>query len=270
MVRFGGEMKLLDRQVPYAQFLDRLRHAAERILLLDYDGTLAPFTTDREHAYPYPEVPGLLERIMRNGTRVVLISGRPAREVARLIGATPHPEIWGSHGFERMMPDGSHFIGRLPEVQDAGLAAAFSSLQGYSLEANLERKAGGVALHWRGLVRPAREALREKALQSWQPLLGPHHLRLLEFDGGLEIRVPAANKGDAVLCILREAGMDPAVAFMGDDQTDEDAFHMLKGRGLPILVSAEPRPTEAEVWLEPPGELLEFLRRWLLASGGEA
>ena len=263
-------MKLLDRQAPYSHFLDQLKLAQERILLLDYDGTLAPFTTDRDRAFPYPEVPRLLAGIMTAGTRVVLISGRPAQELVRLSSTRPHPEIWGSHGFERLMPDGSHFIGRLPEIQEEGLSAAFQALQQAGLQQNLERKAGGVALHWRGAPRTAIEALREQALQAWQPLLVPHHLRLLEFDGGLEIRVPAANKGDAVLCILREAAKDPAVAYLGDDQTDEDAFLALKGRGLPILVSAEPRPTAAEVWLEPPGELIEFLRQWLLACGGEA
>ncbi|PYX18171.1 MAG: hypothetical protein DMG84_00935 [Acidobacteria bacterium] len=74
-------MKALERQISYGSFLDRLRSASARVLLLDYDGTLAPFSADRNLAFPYPEVPDLLARIMAEGTRVVLISGRPAREL---------------------------------------------------------------------------------------------------------------------------------------------------------------------------------------------
>jgi trehalose 6-phosphate phosphatase len=263
-------MKLLDRQAPYSHFLDRLKLAPQRILLLDYDGTLAPFTTDRDRAFPYPQVPRLLEAIMAADTRLVLVSGRPARELVALSGAHPHPEIWGSHGFERIMADGSHFTASLPPVQEAGLSSAFAALQRAGLDKSMERKVGSIAVHWRGLGAPEKDRLKEQVLQAWRPLLDVHGLRLLEFDGGLEVRAPAANKGEAVLCILREAGRDPAVAYLGDDQTDEDAFRVLKGRGLPILVSAEPRPTLAEIWLRPPEELLEFLRQWLLACGGTA
>ena len=60
-------MKVLERQITYAPFLERLRSAPARVLLLDYDGTLAPFCVDRTLAFPYPEVPPLIVRIMRTG-----------------------------------------------------------------------------------------------------------------------------------------------------------------------------------------------------------
>ena len=48
-------MKVLERQLAYSPFLERLRSATSRVLLLDYDGTLAPFSVDRSLALPYPE-----------------------------------------------------------------------------------------------------------------------------------------------------------------------------------------------------------------------
>src|SRR5258707_402536 len=104
-----------------ATFFDRLRNAPSRALLLDYDGTLAPFTPDREHAFPYPEIPELVARIMRTGTRVVLVSGRPATELLFLSGIHPHPEIWGSHGSERLLPDGSYEVEAPPPEQRTAL-----------------------------------------------------------------------------------------------------------------------------------------------------
>jgi trehalose-6-phosphatase len=57
------------------------------------------------------------------------------------------------------------------------------------------------------------------------------------------------------------------IAFLGDDLTDEDAFQVLRGRGLTILVRADHRETMAEAWLKPPAELIDFLERWRNVCG---
>jgi len=132
----------------------------------------------------------------------------------------------------------------------------------------MEVKPGGVAVHWRGLDAARAEKIAKEVSRLWRPLLERAPLRLLEFDGGLEIRVAGPGKGDAVNAILRETTPGAAIAYLGDDQTDEDAFHALKGNGLTALVRAQSRPTAAEIWLQPPHELLQFLEEWLRASGG--
>src|ERR1022692_4886557 len=48
-------------------FLRTVARASESALLLDYDGTLAPFHTQRDQAFPYPGVALLLQEIMRDG-----------------------------------------------------------------------------------------------------------------------------------------------------------------------------------------------------------
>src|ERR1700683_2707419 len=44
-------------------FIDELRKSAFSVLLLDYDGTLAPFSLDRDVAVPYPGVRAVLQNI---------------------------------------------------------------------------------------------------------------------------------------------------------------------------------------------------------------
>ncbi|PYX25785.1 MAG: trehalose-phosphatase [Acidobacteria bacterium] len=262
-------MKALERQISYAAFLDQLRSASTRVLLLDYDGTLAPFTVDRSLALPYPNVAERLMRIMKTGTRVVLISGRPAREVVSLIGIDPHPEIWGSHSLERLKADGSYEICQIPLQQQAGLSLAAQLLQAVQLDSQTEVKPGSVAVHWRGLTPSEVVEIKTKIRHLWLPLVTEYPLSLLEFDGGLEIRIPGRDKGDAIRAILTETKPDAAVAYLGDDQTDEDAFRALKGRGLTALVRPQSRPTAADIWLQPPQELIEFFDDWLHAVGGE-
>lgn len=261
-------MKVIERQITYGPFLEHLRSAPARILLLDYDGTLAPFCVDRSLAVPYPGVPPLIVRIMNQGTRVVLISGRPVRELLLLSGISPQPEIWGSHGLERLMADGSYEVSSVPAHKDYLLAAA-AILRDAGLEDRTEIKPGGVAVHWRGLTPAKAEKLAREVPQLWKPLLDRAPLSLLEFDGGLEIRVAGRGKGDAVRAILKESGPGATVAYLGDDQTDEDAFQALKGNGLTVLVRPQSRPTAADIWLQPPHELLQFLEEWLRASGGQ-
>jgi trehalose 6-phosphate phosphatase len=268
LLKLEAGMKTLERHILSGRFLERLRTAPSRVLLLDYDGTLAPFTVDRKRAVPYAEVPQWISRIMAQGSRVILISGRPARELQTLCGIEPPPEIWGSHGLERLLSDGRYEVGPTPAHHDH-LVAAAALLCDAGLESQTELKPGGVAVHWRGLERAQAERLAKEVPQIWKPLLDRAPLRLLEFDQGLEIRVAGPGKGDAVRAILKEAGEGAVVAYLGDDQTDEEAFRALKGKGLTVLVRAQSRPTAAEVWLQPPHELLQFFREWLHASGGE-
>lgn len=253
-----------------ATFLDRLRITPARVLLLDYDGTLAPFTSDREHAFPYPEIPELVARIMRTGTRVVLISGRPATELLFLSGIHPYPEIWGSHGAERLLPDGSYWVEPPSPDHQSALKAAVHSLNACGFSSRVEVKPGGVAVHWRGVPLAERTVMETKIRNLFGPAIDDHGLHLLPFDGGLELRAPGKNKGDAVSAILQESGPEVAAAYLGDDQTDENAFRAIKGWGIAILVRPEPRPTEADLWLRPPEELGRFLRDWLTACGAEA
>src|SRR5205809_1593737 len=146
----------------WVPFFNRVRHAPRRVLLLDYDGTLAPFTPDRTRAFPYREIPELLSKIMRHRTRVVLVSGRAATELVFLSGIHPHPEIWGSHGSERLLPDGSYEVDTLPPEQQHALQIALRSLRSCGLDSRTETKPGGLAVHWRGLSPEERSSIEQK------------------------------------------------------------------------------------------------------------
>jgi trehalose 6-phosphate phosphatase len=244
-------------------FLQQIGAAPESVLLLDYDGTLAPFHVDRSRAYPYHGVVSLLDGIMRCGkTRVIIVSGRPIVEMRALLTPIHELEMWGSHGLERQLSDGSYSRVEVSEADAASLREAEECVVAAGLLSRSEMKHGGIAIHWRGL--PSAEARRIQALteDGWAPLAAGSGLRLLHFEAGLELRVSHPDKGDAVRTIL--AGLDARVpiAFLGDDLTDEDAFQVLRGRGLTVLVRTDYRETAAEAWLRPPQELLGFLERW--------
>jgi trehalose 6-phosphate phosphatase len=245
-------------------FLQTLARASESVLLLDYDGTLAPFQARRDQAYPYPGVALLLQEIVRScRTRVVVISGRDAMDVFPLLNLHPRPEVWGNHGLHRLKADGSTEMPRLDERTLDGLSDADRWLGYQQIRHLAEFKMGGVAVHWRGLSETGMEDLRARVLLGWRPIAEHNGLDLLEFDGGVEIRTREANKGDAVRMFLSEISPDMPVAYLGDDTTDESAFKALEDRGISVLVRPTWRRTSAQFWLKPPDELLDFLELWL-------
>ena len=217
--------------------LHSVAQASRAALLLDYDGTLAPFHTERDRAYPYPGVTSVLQEIVRNGrTRVVIVSGRGAAEILPLLNIHPQPEVWGIHGLQRLRADGSTEMPSLDERTLNGLSDAERWLGYQQLRHVAEFKAGSIAVHWRGLSDSDADALRARVWLGWGPIAESNGLDLLEFDGGIEMRTPAADKGDAVRGLLKEIGPDAPVAYLGDDNTDESAFRAIQGRGISVLV----------------------------------
>ena len=245
----------------------RVATAARRVLILDYDGTLAPFRAARNEARPYGGVVEALTALQETGgTRLVLVSGRDLDSLLSLLRLHPFPEAWGAHGWEHQSRQGRRTAFALPPTAAMGLAEAEWWLRDRGLGAQSESKHGCLALHWRGLSMGAKTALKADALDAWRPLAARAGLVLEGFEQGLELRAPGRDKGMVVGSILAVEGPDCAVAYLGDDRTDEQAFAALDGRGLAVLVRRGSRSTLARVRLSPPEEVLWFFRAWAEAS----
>lgn len=247
--------------------------APSPLLLLDYDGTLAPFRVDRFQARPWAGVRELLQRIQEQGsTQMVVITGRPAAEIAPMLRLDPPLEVWGLHGAERLYSDGRRELEQAPPAARAHLDQLRKHLRRDALGGLFEDKANGAVMHWRG-ASPAKAKLIEQRTRAlFEPLAQLNGLALLDFEAGLELRA-GRNKGEAVEAILNEAASQQSraaspVAFLGDDLTDEAAFRSVNRTRAPrlsILVRREQRETAADIWLRPPAELKEFLNRWIAA-----
>jgi trehalose-phosphatase len=257
-------MKILNPDIDLEFFYHRRNEASQKALLLDYDGTLAPFHIEPNEAEPYPGIREVLNRIMQApDIRLVIITGRWTRDLVPLLQLEEQPEIWGSHGLERLKTDGSYEIESIDEQHLEGLVAADECIEELGFTSRCEKKPGCLAIHWRGLDEIKVKEMRNLVEPKWSTLAQAWQLTLREFDGGLELRVPTRDKGDAVKTILQEMNQDAVAAYLGDDLTDEDAFRAIKRKGISILVREEFRPTAADVWIRPPEELLTFLSGWI-------
>lgn len=262
-------MKILNPQTNLKSFLSDLKRSKESVLFLDYDGTLAPFHEDPQKAKPYPGVLNLLNEIMQiPGNRLVIISGRWTKDLKPLLTLQEDPEIWGSHGIERLLPNGTYEIEEMNETALQGLITTDEWIEENDFNKFCEEKPGSLVLHWRGLDHNVVKEIQQKAHPVMENISRKYGLQLYEFDGGIEMRVPARDKGDAVKTIFAEMQNIPCAAYLGDDLTDENGFNAIKEQGIGILVRKELRETNADVWLKPPKELIDFLSNWAMITGG--
>ncbi len=252
---------------PVQRLWTELASSPRAALLLDYDGTLAPFHIDPAKARPYPGVEALLNRIGRlPNDRLIIVSGRSLRDLRPLLKLDFEPEMWGGHGRERRMPDGHQSSTPLSE----GAVQALAEVDAWEGQARLlggrvERKPGSLAFHWRGFAPAHQQALLQDFEARFTGLALASELFWHEFDGGIELRARGCDKGQVVSQVLAELDSQGGgcMAYLGDDHTDEDAFIALEGRGLRALVRPKWRTTAADVWLRPPEGLRAFLLRWV-------
>lgn len=249
------------------EFFAAFRTAQARpLLLLDYDGTLAAFRVDRFRARPWAGVSAQLAQIQAQAwTRMAVITGRPPEEIAPMLGLKPSLEVWGLHGAERLYPDGRRELEGIPAEARKALDGVRAALKQDSLGGLYEDKANAAVLHWRGFtVRQAR-AIERRALELFEPLARMDGLRLLRFDGGVELR-GGRDKGGAIEAIVAEESEGAPVAYLGDDLSDEAAFaavNALNAPHLSVLVRRQQRESAAAIWLRPPVELRAFFAGWI-------
>jgi trehalose-phosphatase len=245
-------------------WLARWRAAGRLVLLLDFDGTLAPIVARPEMA-ALPERARLaLERLGRRGdVDIAVVSGRglaDARERAGLAGVA----YAGNHGMEIEGPGFRHVHAeaaaarpRLERVLER-LREPLAAVPG----AIMEDKGLTLSVHYR-LVPPEQVGEVRRAVEA--AVAGEEGIRLTEGKRVIEIR-PAVewDKGRAVEFLLEALNSPPGtpVLYLGDDTTDEDAFRALasSGAGEGIVVAdSPPAGTAARAYLRSPEEVAEFL-----------
>ena len=243
-------------------FWDRLSGSQAKFLALDYDGTLAPFRIERMEAEPVAGIPELLKQIQdRDDTTLALISGRPVFELLSLVGNIGVIMV-GSHGFELRDAKGCITIKKITPEQEEGLMEARVIGIEAGLEERLETKTASIAMHTRGLDRDAASVMEDGMHTAWGNLAARHLLEVKRFNGGVELRTTGWNKGDALESLLLDLPEKTLCVYIGDDETDEDAFERIQPYGFGIRVGDPSQPSKAKGFLPDTDSVKQFLQAW--------
>ncbi|QNE39726.1 bifunctional alpha,alpha-trehalose-phosphate synthase (UDP-forming)/trehalose-phosphatase [Hymenobacter sp. NBH84] len=215
--------------------------ASQRLLLLDYDGTLAPFHPNPQKAAPSAEILETLTTLSADPhNRVVIISGRDRQTLQKWLGHLPVDFI-AEHGvwlraagqdwtlFQPMRNDWMKEIRPTLELYVSRTAGSFIEDKDFSLVWHYRRADAELA------------AVRVRELISHLSFLTSNSdLQVLEGNKVIEIKAAGLNKGTAAARWVATYQPDFILAI-GDDRTDEDTFGAMPKDAFTIKVGRNSR-----------------------------
>jgi trehalose 6-phosphate synthase/phosphatase len=245
-----------------ADFLGRRYRLA---LFLDYDGTLTPLTDHPSKAKLSKKMRSALETCAaRDDTDIAIVSGRAIGDVKAMV-KRPNLTYAGNHGLEIVgadMPDFIHedLVHYRERCDELCVSLEKLAVGGAWIEA----KGPTLTYHYRAVAENERDKLIEEA----RSIIQSAGYQDRDAHCAVEARPPIGwDKGRAVLHILRTR-YGPAwsesvrVVYVGDDQTDEDAFRFLAGLATTFRVGSPDTSTAATRRL-PDVNAVQSLLDWL-------
>jgi trehalose-phosphatase len=201
---------------------------------------------------------------------VGVLSGRTVGELYRLlVDPSEEPldrlQLIGEHGWEWSCGD-EILMHPIPAHVSELLACAERAARQMGFGRLLERKRTSIVLHTRSLSPVDSRWIERACAASWKELTCTGEMRLDEIDGGLELRVMGRDKGTTLSELASGAPDGPLMLYVGDDETDEDAFRAIRGRGFGLRVVRGPCLTTADGTLASCQEVVRWLDALCLAT----
>jgi trehalose 6-phosphate phosphatase len=194
------------------------------VLLVDFDGSLAPIVEQADDARPLPESVDALADLTAKLGRVGVVSGRPIEFLETHV-AIPGLLLVGLYGMQRKL-DGHVETDARVEPFLASIALATRELRDRFPHELVEPKSGiAITLHWR-----PQPDLADSMLAAADEVAARHGLGQLRTRMAIELRPPIEiDKGNAVRELV---GGFEVGAFAGDDYGDLPAFAALGDSSL--------------------------------------
>jgi len=247
--------------------LSRIREAG-CVLMLDFDGTLAPIVSDPRRARMGVRTRRALETVARRYP-VAVITGRALSDVQARVPIRGI-SFAGNHGLELSVRGKVHRV-RLSKISRRALDTIRTRMRSLARRYKgvyFQDKRHSLSLHYRHSPRREHAAIRAEAVKAIRETGG---LRVVEGIYVINI-LPGVrrDKGTAAreMYTALAGRKKPVPVFVGDDVTDEDAFRALTG-GITIRVGASSSST-ARFYFNARSGVDTFLRAIAAATFSEA
>jgi trehalose 6-phosphate synthase/phosphatase len=213
------------------------QNSSNRCILLDYDGTLVPFTRLPSEASPDNAVKEVLARLTGDPrNHVIVISGRDLASLDRWLGALPLTLV-AEHGASFKMRNSTWQ--QMVSVSDMWKEEIRRVMQLFVIRCAgsfIEEKTNTIAWHYRNTQTGLGFSRSRELLNTLSQLIQNTTLQVIDGNKVVEVRIAGFDKGATALKIVNEVDPD-FVLCMGDDTTDEDMFKALEGEAYTIKVN---------------------------------
>ncbi len=230
LLRVVDEQQLIQIKSAYDE-------ADSRLILLDYDGTLSPFTKMPEDAVPSEQLLDLLRRMSADKrNKVVINSGRNHQILDKWFAGLPL-DFAAEHGVF-YKDDGEWHRNIMEKINwDEEILEIIQHTIEKTPRSHLEQKDAALVWHYRNVDVWLAELRTQQLVNA---LIGPCsrlNLQIVPGNKIVEIKSPDYNKGSEVIRRLEKGTYDFVLAI-GDDTTDEDMFRALPPYGISIKVGS--------------------------------
>lgn len=250
------EVKFFTNEVG-KKILQSYKQAASRLLFLDYDGTLVPFSSDFSNVKPSSEVICLLKRLAEDKkNEIVMISGRDKLTLEKLFGQLP-VNLVGEHGLFLKEKQGGWKL--LSFVSGYWKKDAKDILNFYCRQlpgSLVEEKDYSLAWHYRKANQIYASIKAKELLDDLVNFTANKTLQILHGNKVIEIKPINTNKGTAGASWIERGNFDFILAI-GDDKTDEDLFSALPEEAYSIKVGSG--QSVAKYNMNKPEEVIKLL-----------
>lgn len=218
------------------KLLGDFQKGKQRLILLDYDGTLVPFAGKPQRAKPGDEVLRLLAELTENHqSEVVLISGRDKGTLDKWFGGL-NIGLVAEHGAwakekggeweiaEALTSDWKEQIRPILELCVDRISGSF-----------IEEKEFSLVWHYRKADSSLSDIRARELVNDLRNLTANLNLQVLEGSKVVEVKNAGVNKGRAASQWISRVKWDFILAI-GDDLTDEDVFKVLPSTAYSIKV----------------------------------
>ena len=234
------------------------RRGKNRLLLLDYDGTLVPLVRRPEKAKPDAGLLRLLGNLFGlKNAEVVIISGRDKKTLQEWF-ADLNVGLIAEHGAWIKAPEAEWAtIQPLSGQWKTELQPILRHYVDRTPGSFVEEKDFSLVWHYRRVDPALAERRLSELKDTLFQLAAAYNLGVLEGSKIIEIKDSGVDKGQAALKWLARSKWDFILAI-GDDRTDEDLFGILPRGAYSIRVGV--RPSQARFNVGTPKDVRTLLQ----------
>jgi len=241
------------------KLVNAFKESNNALLLLDYDGTLTPFSPKPVDAIPGARLLTLLEEFTRNPrTEVVLISGRDKDTLEKWFGSF-NVGLVAEHGaWIKEKGGGWETIEALTSDWKEEIYPILESWVDRTPGSFIEEKEFSLVWHYRKANPKLGEIRARELINNLSNITANLNLHVLEGNKIVEVKNTDINKGRAALKCMSKEEWDFILAI-GDDWTDEDTFKALPPTAWSIKVGFG--ASAARFSLSSQSEVISLLRK---------
>lgn len=216
--------------------------STDRLLLLDYDGTLAPFASHPQGARPDQALLELLKQLADDPANyVIVVSGRSAEDLETWLGEVPRLGLAAEHGARYRPPGAKEWeLRRVATDWKSNIRSILEHFVERTPGSLVEEKQLALVWHYRTVEPEFGDWLATELVDMLERMLAETELRAYRGNKIVEIKPMWANKGAFVKRMLAERENADFIFCVGDDRTDEDMFVELPSSAWSIHVGAGP------------------------------